>query len=67
MKDALEQLITDGQLEKKYMAMFYAKDFACIRQVEDKKVAEELKENPPTNEEIKQVIEQRKTDNPFGQ
>ena len=31
MKEALEQVITDGQLEAKYTAMFYAKDFACIR------------------------------------
>ena len=39
MKEALVTLMTDEQLEAKYTAMFYAKDFSCIRNIEDEKLA----------------------------
>ena len=39
MKEALVTLMTDEQLEAKYTAMFYAKDFSCIRNIADDKLA----------------------------
>ena len=60
-------MMTEEQLEAKYTAMFYAKDFSCIRKIEDDKLASSLKESPPTTEEIQQVMESRKSDNPFSQ
>ena len=59
--------MTQEQLEAKYTAMFYAKDFSCIRKIEDDNLAKSLKESPPTTEEIQQVMESRKSDNPFSQ
>lgn len=47
--------------------MFYSKDFECIRQVEEgKTIVDDLKENPPTTEEIKLVVETRKADCMYG-
>ena len=59
--------MTEEQLEAKYTAMFYAKDFSCIRNINDEKLCDDLQENPPTTEEIQKVIESRKIDNPFSQ
>ena len=40
--------MTEEQLEAKYTAMFYAKDFSCIRNINDDKLCDDLKENPPS-------------------
>lgn len=67
MKEALISLMQEEQLEAKYTAMFYAKDFSCIRDINDSKLITDLKDKPPTTEEIQQVMEARKKDNPFSQ
>ena len=52
MKEALVSLMEEENLEAKYTAMFYAKDFSCIRQISDDKLSTDLTENPPTTDEI---------------
>ena len=42
----------EENLEAKYTAMFYAKDFSCIRQISDDRLSTNLTENPPTTDEI---------------
>ena len=54
-------------MENEYKAMFYSKDFECIRQIEEgKTIVDDLKANPPTTQEIKLVVETRKADCMYG-
>ena len=42
MKDALIKIVQEQELEAKYTAMFYAKDFSCIRQNNSSSIINDL-------------------------